>query len=129
MRKNVHIIGALCFGIMGLVLLGSVKRGALPYVGWPLIALLHKPFITIVIMLVMSFFGGIVPDILDPPYSPKHRRFAHSKALLAILLVLWGITLIALLNQSSLGLCAIYYMLLGYISHLALDSLTPSGLW
>lgn len=129
MRKNTHIVGGILFGFMGLLILESFKRGALPHIGWSLESILHMSFISIFLMAAMSIFGAILPDIIDPPFTAKHRLFAHSKALLFILLVLWAISFISLLDRSSLGVLAIYYFLLGYISHLALDSLTPSGLW
>ncbi len=129
MRKNTHIIGAILFGILGFLLIESIRRSALPYIGWSLYPLSTKGYISLMLMIPFSTVGGVLPDIIDPPFTKKHRRFAHSKALLFVLLVLWIISLTALLNRDPLGIIVLYYFVLGYISHLALDSLTPSGLW
>ncbi len=129
MRKNTHIVGAIFFGVLGFLILESIRHWALPYIGWSLYPLSTNGYISLMLMIPSSFIGGVLPDIIDPPFTKKHRRFAHSKALLFILLILWIISLTAILNENSLGVLSVYYFLLGYISHLSLDSLTPSGLW
>lgn len=75
----------------------------------------------------IGFVGGVLPDILEPATSPNHRKFFHS--------VLWiGIVGFALYklwehneidddtkkNGTALGA--------SYLSHLAMDSMTPKGL-
>ncbi|MFP4006311.1 MAG: metal-dependent hydrolase [Candidatus Hadarchaeia archaeon] len=79
-------------------------------------------------MILSSLFGGTLPDILDPPFSSRHRFLAHSKLLLCIFLVMWIASLFVLLTDPNSWIWTIYFFLLGYISHLLLDSLTPAGL-
>lgn len=68
--------------------------------------------------------AACLPDFLEPATSPHHRGFFHS---IAILLVLgwWVISLpIAVTAVGVIGVVAV----LGYISHLVADSLTPRSL-
>ena len=74
-----------------------------------------------------GYFGGRLPDILDPPTSPNHRAFFHS-------LTAAGITICALrglckredvpkeIKTAALAICA------AYGSHLVMDAGTPMGL-
>jgi inner membrane protein len=70
--------------------------------------------------------GAILPDIIEYPKDWKHRKFFHSKRFLRGCCYSLIITLVlGLLINSFLY---IFFLTLGYISHLALDSTTPRGL-
>lgn len=91
---------------------------------------------------VGGYVGGRLPDVLDPPFSPWHRSFAHGG--LAVsglgLLQLGGVRqgCRAQASQCVPGdLQAFFLHFLagfatgvkaGYVSHLALDFRTPRGL-
>ncbi len=79
-------------------------------------------------MFIASSIGGILPDILDPAYTTRHRGLAHSKIVLLIFVLFTVISLFTLLDQHRLESLVLYYFFFGYISHLSLDSTTPSGL-
>ena len=83
-----------------------------------------------------GMIGGVLPDLLDPPISPNHRGFAHSFSL-GILLgfgiekVYNYITNVEFNKNEvwvNIVLLIIMSLLIGYMSHLILDSLTPKGL-
>lgn len=129
MRRKAHVMGSILFGLVGFILVESITHSQLPYSGWGLASLTVNSYISLMFMLIFSPLGGILPDILDPPFTAKHRRFAHSKILLFILFIFWLISLRSVVNNGPIVIMMIYYFLIGYISHLSLDSLTPSGLW
>jgi hypothetical protein len=102
--------------------------------------------------------GGLLPDRIDTPSSPRHRAEAHSLSITGTLgyvvidqLPVWQDSLRgsaeyysqaraaspALLSQIGYGVLEFLFrflagalagLLAGYASHLALDSLTPSSL-
>ncbi len=129
MRRNTHILFGLLFGIIGFVLLKVLRTMNLPSLTGIIYSLLGSSFLTIILMLGGTVSGAILPDILDPPFSSRHRRFAHSRLLFMILLILWCISLLAILKRTHYGVLFLYYFLLGYISHLSIDATTPYGLW
>ena len=76
---------------------------------------------------LLSAFGGLVPDLIEPAVDPNHRRFFHS--------VVTGADLAcgavkAQGDQSFSDTLELVTVLLvvGYISHLLADALTPKGL-
>jgi len=131
MKRNTHIIGAILFAVIGTVIIKILLNGTIPnniirlfYI------LLNMRILLLLLMVISSVIGGIIPDILDPPFTKRHRRYAHSKILLLIFLTLSCITVVLIyLQRDNFMLWFIYYFLIGYISHLILDSLTPAGLW
>lgn len=129
MRRTTHIFGGLFFGLIGYIILVTIRLNELPSIGY--LTGLSDTFMLFKISLLVSFavLGASLPDKLDPPFSSKHRRFAHSKILLLFLIVITLFTLYLLSTEENLGLWSLYYFLLGYISHLFLDSLTPAGLF
>ncbi len=131
MKRNTHIIGAIVFAVIGTVIIKILLNGAIPNNIISLIyILINMNFLLFLLMIISSLIGGIIPDILDPPFTKHHRRYAHSKILLLIFLTLSCITVILIYFQrDNFMLWFIYYFLIGYISHLILDSLTPAGLW
>lgn len=127
MRRNTHILFSLIIGVLAFLLIESLKGMTLPQLEWlfpwDLIRLKH-----LFVLLIASTIGGILPDIFDPPYTHRHRGIAHSKFLLFVMLLAWSISLYSLLESYDIRLLFIYFFLSGYISHLLLDSTTPSGL-
>lgn len=73
-------------------------------------------------------FVGILPDVIEPATSPRHRGFFHSIALLSVLGYLayrffWCKDLTK--EKASATLAA---FIAAYGSHLILDGCTPAGL-
>lgn len=69
---------------------------------------------------------SVVPDVLEPPRSGRHRRFAHSKRVLRdSFLVFLVLTAVVFLYPYAI---IVDGALLGYVMHLAADSTTPAGL-
>jgi len=132
MRKKAHLIGAIFFAIIGYFIWHFLRRVFYlppdPSLHSTLTSILSMEVKIFFIMIFSSLFGGSLPDILDPPLTKRHRYFAHSKILFYLLIVVWIITLFALLNDPDLIVWSLYFFLLGYISHLILDSFTPAGL-
>ncbi|MGM0405173.1 MAG: metal-dependent hydrolase [Thermoplasmatota archaeon] len=129
MRRNTHLIGGILFGLTGYFILVSVRLGTIsPYsIFFDLFE--ESMMVKTTLLFVFLTSGALIPDKLDPPFSPKHRKFAHSKAILFLFITITALTLFLLSIQKNLVLWSLYFFLLGYISHLALDSLTPGGLW
>jgi membrane-bound metal-dependent hydrolase YbcI (DUF457 family) len=112
---------------------------------------LQTPFILIIIIIFVGFYfhkmdaasimvkwgivplllGAVLPDILNPPTSYRHRTWAHMKRLVKPLLWILLISLIASVIfwffQFYWPIVSLFFAI-GYSSHLALDSLTPMGL-
>ena len=132
MKKKTHMLGAILFAIIGYFIWHFLRRVFYlppdPSLHSTLTSILYMEVKLFLIMIFSSLFGGSLPDILDPPFSKRHRYFAHSKILFYVLIVIWIITSYILLNDPNLTIWILYFFLLGYISHLALDSFTPAGL-
>lgn len=80
--------------------------------------------------LVLGFLGlllgSVIPDIIEPPTSWKHRGFYHSKRILKQLIpICIIISIIAIFLQFMLIISS---FLLGYVVHLLADSTTEIGL-
>ena len=71
--------------------------------------------------------GGVLPDKLEPPSTPRHRESFHSALFAAIIFLglffLWQNDKIAQWVKWSVTALAA-----GYIVHLLVDSFTPAGL-
>ncbi len=132
MKKRTHMIAAVTFAVLGYFIWHFLRRTFYippdPSLHSTLTSILSMEVKLFLVMIFSSLFGGSLPDILDPPFSKRHRDFAHSKILFYILIVIWAITLFTLLNDPNLITWILYFFLLGYISHLVLDSFTPAGL-
>lgn len=131
MRRKAHIIGSIIFAVIGTILLNIVLNRTFPKNIINLLKiLLNMRAYIFLIMIMSSVFGGLIPDILDPPFTKRHRRYAHSKILFYIFIVILIVTSsLIIIKDNNLILWIIYYFLLGYISHLVLDSFTTAGLW
>ena len=129
MRRNTHFIGGILFGLAGYFILVSIQSNSIsPYsIFFDLFE--ESMMIKTTLLFLFLTLGALIPDKLDPPFSPKHRKFAHSKAIFFLFIIITALTLFLLSTQENLVLWSLYFFLLGYISHLALDSLTPAGLW
>ncbi|MFP4006371.1 MAG: metal-dependent hydrolase [Candidatus Hadarchaeia archaeon] len=131
MKRNTHIAASIIFAIFGTILINILLNGTLPdSITNFIYFFLNMRVYIFLIMIVFSVLGGILPDILDPPFTKKHRRYAHSKILLVIFSTLLLFTVVLIfIKREKIILWPIYYFLIGYISHLVLDSFTPAGLW
>jgi Predicted membrane-bound metal-dependent hydrolase (DUF457). len=78
-----------------------------------------------------AFAGSVLPDLLEPPTSSRHRGFFHSKKVLKGTGILFVVTaLLWLLPEvpSKTVPFVLSALALGYLLHLAADSVTPRGL-
>ena len=143
-NKNVHVP-------VGVISGGLVTALASPMMTW------CGPYLIEVIgALAGGALGGRLPDIIDPPDSPRHRGFGHSMACTAILDAGLSGVLITLRTQineldseadlyrrsgytipSEVALklisCRIAYgfclgLGAGWFSHLVMDGCMPDGL-
>lgn len=75
---------------------------------------------------VTLLFGSILPDLIEPAKHYTHRNYFHSKRFLKILYY----SLIPLLIIGIFFNLILYafFLVIGYISHLWLDSTTKMGL-
>ncbi len=82
------------------------------------------------ILLLLTIYGSVLPDILEPSRNQHHRRFFHSMLLLTILIVFMakGYTDIITGNIDNVNTIAIFFICSGYASHLLADFLTYKGL-
>lgn len=130
MDRNSHIAGAVLFAFLGTYLLKILQTFTIPTSPeWLYLVFFNMDILYLLLLFMASITGGVLPDILDPPFSSRHREIAHSKILLTIFLILFAITLALLLLNHRLVVWILYFFLLGYISHLFMDSFTPAGLW
>ncbi len=120
MRRNSHLVGAMIFGIIAFLILEAIRKMSVPSPYW-IIGTSLSHIGHLFIMLISSAIGGLLPDILDPAYSRRHRRFAHSGLTGFIMIVVIVITLLYLMSDFRLELLFIYYFAWGYVSHLVLD--------
>lgn len=75
---------------------------------------------------ISGALGGIAPDILEPATNPRHRKTAHSGGALVTALKTYSCTGTTSLNESQRTVLKAF--VLGYVSHLVLDSDTPAGI-
>jgi len=77
--------------------------------------------------LLAAGVGSILPDVVEPPRHPGHRSVFHSRLTLVSVPVV-GAMLINSADLSESGVAFWEGLAVGYVSHLVLDSGTPSGL-
>jgi len=116
MRRGVHLaIGLLAFCSYAYLghFLQEIPRGML------------------VFGLFAALAGSVLPDLLEPPISSRHRGFFHSTTVLkGAAGVFCGTALLWLLpgvSQKTVPF-VLSALALGYLLHLAADSVTPRGL-
>lgn len=128
MNRKSHIIFSLITALLGLLLMEIIANKKAPVINLFGSIFTSYNLFDYLLMVLFTIFGALIPDILDPAYTPRHRGIAHSKMILLLFLVFFIITLSYLMNTFNRGIWSLYFFLLGYISHLLLDSLTPAGL-
>ncbi|MCK9580842.1 MAG: metal-dependent hydrolase [Methanoregula sp.] len=79
-----------------------------------------------------AVIGSIIPDIIEPATSFRHRGLFHSVGVLVAMILLFGSTalialVIAFFSEFS-GFYLVSCFFLGYLFHLLADSITPMGL-
>ena len=117
MRRQTHLVlGGLAF---------------LAY-SYPLYLLLALPSGTMLMGLFASFFGSVMPDVLEPPTNWTHRGLGHSRRAMKFSAEIFGISaLLGLFSFFSPDLSPLYVVsgfFLGYAVHLLADSTTKAGL-
>ena len=111
MNRDQHVTIGLLFFALYVILLNHLKPLQLDAIIYGGIA---------------AAIFSVVPDMLEPPTSGRHRRFAHSKRVLRnSFLAFLALTVIVFLFPYAI---IIGGALLGYVMHLAADSTTPAGL-
>ncbi|WP_292371131.1 metal-dependent hydrolase [Methanoregula sp. UBA64] len=116
MRRGVHLaIGLLAFCSYAYLghFLQEIPRG------------------TLVFGLFAALAGSVLPDLLEPATSSRHRGFFHSKTVLkGAGAAFFGLALLWLLPEVPQKTVAFVLsaLALGYLLHLAADSITPRGL-
>jgi len=76
---------------------------------------------------VIGGIGGMLPDLIEPPTNPNHRRFFHSASLGSLMTyLLKNIADSTTTSQDAKLISAI--LGLSYLSHLAEDSITDKGI-
>ncbi len=120
-NRIVHTLGGL---IIGLPIIGVVRYFlASEFSTWLLI-------LSLLVSLPFILVGSHLPDIIEPPKSPNHRKFFHSVFILFF--VFSACFVISFVLVTRYDNVFIAYPLLGlftgYFSHLLLDSTTKAGL-
>jgi inner membrane protein len=95
--------------------------------------------ISIIIAVIIGYFfrdlivyvgfivlGALLPDIIEPPRSPFHRKFFHSRLFFKLLFLGLIILFIASLNENKYYWA--FFLVLGYLTHLIFDAIIPKGL-
>jgi len=117
MDRTTHlVIGLLAFVAYSVVLDTLNKTAGFPWV----------------IGLIVVCLGSVLPDILEPARSWRHRGMFHSLGALVIVLPLFCISSLVTIIVSFFPHPAPFYyascFFLGYVFHLLADSVTPMGL-
>lgn len=87
-------------------------------------------FVFIPLMLILTVYGSILPDILEPSRNQHHRRFFHSLLILMLVIVFIAKVYIDITsgNIDNVIVMFMFFMCSGYASHLIADFLTYKGL-
>ncbi len=97
--------------------LGTASGSSTLSTGWGFIALVA---------------GSVIPDIIEPATSWRHRSLFHSfRALFTIIILFIATGLLALVTAFFSDFSAFFLLscfFLGYVFHLLADSVTPMGL-
>jgi len=82
--------------------------------------------------LVAVVVGSVMPDILEPAITRRHRGMCHSRGALILMVFLFGVTALTTIVSLFFAHLPEFYsascFFLGYLFHLLADSLTPAGL-
>ena len=120
-RRLTHIVGGIVFSIpiVGVSYYGFAEDFS---------------YLTLTLILSISvvcvFIGSILPDLIERPTNPDHRKFFHSWFMLSVFFVASFVVCFVLipLYESRVFVYLIFAFLLGYLSHLLLDATTKKGL-
>lgn len=89
----------------------------------------HLPWIYGLGVVVL---GSIIPDIIEPATSWRHRSLFHSVGTLKVITILFGLTGLLTVATAFFSDFTVFYFascfFLGYLFHLLADSITPIGL-
>ncbi|MBR9701874.1 hypothetical protein GOV13_03050 [Candidatus Pacearchaeota archaeon] len=105
-NRNMHYIGGVIISIFGLNRLQSN-------------GLMISDELSI-ILLLLGVLSSRLPDILEPP-NGRHRKILHSYLVLVILVIVIGSIFNSLIIKQDDLLVLVFFILLGYTSHLLLD--------
>lgn len=76
---------------------------------------------------ILGAFGGVLPDVLEPPNGPDHRGFGHSYSTMCLTAAKYkSIMNDFTVDQRTKEIISSIYV--GAIIHLLADSTTPRGL-
>ena len=120
-RRITHVLGGYIFGlpITGLVYYFFASN----FSYWMLSLVLLVSSFTVLI-------GAIFPDAIERPTNPDHRKILHSWFMLIIIFSACFIVTFVVIPRydTQFYLYLILSFLLGYLSHLLLDSTTKQSL-
>ena len=110
--------------IIGLPLVGLAYYFFSPELNYIMLSLI------LAASLVCIFLGAILPDLIERPTHPDHRKFFHSWFIFAVTFIasfVMAFVVIPLYDQ-LFYVYPIFGFCLGYFSHLLLDSTTKRSL-
>ena len=114
MNAKGHLVTGATVGALSIVLLNKGNG-------------LETKFEDVAIGLFFGGLAGLVPDLLEPATNPHHRGMCHSIVIAG--LVIWATW--KLHSNPNLSIDQKKFLSIiagGYLSHLAVDGLTPMGL-
>jgi len=120
-RKLTHIIGGIIFGLPIVGAVYYLFTNEFSY---------FKLAIIISISFVCTFAGAIIPDVIERPTNPEHRGMFHSWSMLSLIFISAFLLCFVVIPRYSEKIFPypIFGFLLGYLSHLLLDSTTKMSL-
>ncbi len=120
-RRLTHIVGGLVFSlpIVGVSYWGFSEN--FDYLQLTLV---------LAISVVCIFIGSILPDLIERPTNPDHRKFFHSWFMLSAFFIVSFVMCFVVVPayDQKVFIYLIFAFLLGYLSHLLLDATTKKGL-
>lgn len=121
-------MAGMVFTALAYIIIILFKDGEIPKVDLVLTSILSNILFFFTAFLV-GIVSSVLPDILDPPFTYKHRKYAHSIQLLIFFIAIYLFTFYLIYRQMAIEIWGIHFFCVGYISHLVLDSFTPMGLY
>lgn len=82
------------------------------------------------LMLILTVYGSVLPDIFEPSRNQHHRRFFHSLLILMLVIVFITKVYIGITSENidNVIVMFMFFMCSGYTSNLLADLLTYNGL-
>jgi membrane-bound metal-dependent hydrolase YbcI (DUF457 family) len=108
--------------------IAGASAGAAWYVVYCRKSRIKVKFPDLLVASVIGLAGGLLADMFEPASDPNHRKFAHSILLALGLVVLIGLIWHNSVLNSEEQRLALGGLIVAYLSHLVLDSSTPSGI-